>query len=443
MTQSEMERRIADLERRIAGGGLCGQPGLSTLFGTTSVAYRDRFPARITSTFDAADGYSWERLFLTLGSASSVVTALGPQSGDHAFTPDNDETLEVGDRGWLEADPTAAGWIFLKMGSATTGHCSGSCGSLVGLLTTWCLTLEVVCNTGEFAHADFAQDFDGVAIENAQFRNTAGDVWTLQYWDETTSAWVNWTFDYVGGSGVVTYNRATQVLAIGGVALKQLCFGRDAVYAGGPALGLDGDATLRSALSPCDDNDFQLRISCGCCWPDEWIGTQAWYCVDAEAGDCLGDTVCSQFTQPPCAGDVVLCSSHASQAACVTVCTPVSGADCTTLCGRALNGTLYAVVSGQGTVTLTWDGTTYYVGSAALPCGTLYVRVSLPCDATIGNVVVENSNDGSTWSAAAAPSPPVRACGPPFMLGSGTIGEQYRTDIGLTSCGGLLFYITE
>lgn len=121
MTQAEVERRILELERKLAGGGTCGQPGLSTLFGQTSVALRDRFPVVLTSTFDATTGYSWERLFLTTGDGTSTVTtATDPQSGSFAFTPDNNEDLSVGDRGWLEADPNAGGWVFLPVaGSAS------------------------------------------------------------------------------------------------------------------------------------------------------------------------------------------------------------------------------------------------------------------------------------------------------------------------------------
>jgi hypothetical protein len=148
MTQAELERRVLDLERKLAGGGTCGQPGLSTLYGVTSVAYRDRFPVELTSSFDATTGYDWERVFLTVASgASTVTTATGPQSGSYAFTPDNDESLTAGARGWLEADPTAAGWLFLKGApdpdAPTAGVCGGGCGTLVGLAGDECLSFAV------------------------------------------------------------------------------------------------------------------------------------------------------------------------------------------------------------------------------------------------------------------------------------------------------------
>ena len=78
-----------------------------------------------------------------------------------------------------------------------------------------------------------------------------------------------------------------------------------------------------------------------------------------------------------------------------------------TCCGRPLSDTLYAALSGgQGTITLTWDGT-HWVGSAALPCGvTLGVRMATSCG-------VEAEADGGGW----APVPmdgETLVCGPPF-----------------------------
>lgn len=124
MTMDEIIRRLTALERRVPDpiGGIAGSPGMSTAFGAASVNYRDRFPAVLTSSFDTSTGYSWSRLILDRSlSSPSVVEINTPQSGEFAFTPDNDETLTVGDRGWLEADPNAGGWLFLRSGGYEGG----------------------------------------------------------------------------------------------------------------------------------------------------------------------------------------------------------------------------------------------------------------------------------------------------------------------------------
>lgn len=124
MTMDEIIRRLTALERRVPDpiGGIAGSPGMSTAFGAASVNYRDRFPAVLTSSFDTSTGYSWSRLILDRSlSSPSVVETNTPQSGEFAFTPDNDETLTVGDRGWLEADPNAGGWLFLRSGGYEGG----------------------------------------------------------------------------------------------------------------------------------------------------------------------------------------------------------------------------------------------------------------------------------------------------------------------------------
>ena len=122
MTDSELHYRLAAIESRLLGMGAAGSPGISAAFGASAVVYRDRFPARLTSTFDAATGYDWERLVLdrsTAPSAPTVATVSGPETGSYAFTPDNNEDLAVGQRGWLEADPNAGGWLFIPVSAAS------------------------------------------------------------------------------------------------------------------------------------------------------------------------------------------------------------------------------------------------------------------------------------------------------------------------------------
>lgn len=64
-------------------------------------------------------------------------------------------------------------------------------------------------------------------------------------------------------------------------------------------------------------------------------------------------------------------------------------------CSRNLSATLYASLSGgEGTATLTWDGSTYWTGSKVLGCGsTLYFRVSV----IISSLYLEWSCDQVNW----------------------------------------------
>jgi hypothetical protein len=86
-----------------------------------------------------------------------------------------------------------------------------------------------------------------------------------------------------------------------------------------------------------------------------------------------------------------------------------------TCCGpRQLNSTLYASLDGGfGTVTLTWDGSTYWAGSKALSCGeTLYLRFDESCQLTY-------SCNGTTFTATTVLGM-TSDCGPPFVYDGGT-----------------------
>lgn len=78
-------------------------------------------------------------------------------------------------------------------------------------------------------------------------------------------------------------------------------------------------------------------------------------------------------------------------------------------CSRALNSVLTATLSGgNGSTTLTWDGSTYWSGSKTLTCGmTTSFRFSTSCG-------LEFNCGGASWvpASAAIGSP---ACGPPFV----------------------------
>ena len=408
------------LERQVASRGAAGAPGLSTAFGAGSVSYRDRFPAILTSTFNSTTGYSWERLVLdTTVTPAAVVEVGSPQTGSYAFTSDNNETLTVGTRGWLEADPNAGGWIFLPEASLPgSGICGGTCGSLVGITTDACLRLELVCHTGEFTDVSESQ-FAAV------FAFGSGGTWTFQTW--TGAAWTNFTFNWIGGTGtpVFTFDAdGNSVLTIGaGNVLKRRCDQEDATFEGGRQNGFTGDAA-DLPTDKCASNTFVLRVSCSCCPADGFTGS-GWYCVAANPDTCAGGPkVCVDYTQTvPCSGVVTICGGpYASQAACLSGCAGVSSGGTVSCCGRPLAATLYASLSGgEGTLTMTWDGT-QWAGSKVLTCGeTLHLRYSTACQ-------LAYSCNGSSYQAASGGSAPV--CGPPFSHGVFTCDM----DNGLVGC---------
>lgn len=340
MTQSELERRLLALERRLPGSGTYGSPGVSTAFGAAGTNYRDRFPAVLTSTFDGLTGYDWERLVLDRSTSSpSVVAVTDPQSGSYAFTPDNDETLPAGVRGWLEADPNAGGWLFVLSGDGGTdtaaGSCPGGCGTFVGLVDDAALSLEVMCNEGEFDHADFAADFDGTPLANAQLRSTASKEWTLQYWnpDKVPSAgWDDWIFNWSGGSGVLKLTPFTTTgptdgwpqVTINAQTIATRCFGSDYTFTGGRMNGFNGAGTPPAAPNACAPNDFTLRVSCTCEWIDGWQG-DGWYCVVNSTETCGVDgPSCVELKESfgdACDTDIKICSGpYPSQTDCAAAC---------------------------------------------------------------------------------------------------------------------------
>jgi hypothetical protein len=70
------------------------------------------FPAELTGAWEASGtgtGYPWKRLYLL---NTSVVDPTLQAVGLYAVTPDNDESLAVGTRGWMEPDAGGAGWYF-------------------------------------------------------------------------------------------------------------------------------------------------------------------------------------------------------------------------------------------------------------------------------------------------------------------------------------------
>ena len=121
---NEMARQLDQLARLSVSAPL----GLSRAGGIPVITAPglQGFPAELTSTFDAATGYDWTRCRIDRSGANPSVET-DPQTGSYAFTPDNNEDLAVGDRGWLSADPNSGGWIFLpEVAASSSGITSGN-----------------------------------------------------------------------------------------------------------------------------------------------------------------------------------------------------------------------------------------------------------------------------------------------------------------------------
>lgn len=189
-------------------------------------------------------------------------------------------------------------------GGTSAGSCGGGCGTFVGVPDDAAFTLEVDCNAGEFDHATFAADFDGVPLSAAQFRSTAAKTWTLQYWDVTTEAWLDWEFNTSGAlNGLVTLTPFTTAgpsdgapqLTIEANTLLTRCVGSDYTFTGGRMNGFNGAGTAPSGANACLPNDFTLRVSCTCLWPDGWTGPGYYPTADE---DCEAECVAALIDDP-------------------------------------------------------------------------------------------------------------------------------------------------
>jgi hypothetical protein len=67
------------------------------------------FVVELTSTFSPTTGYSWKRMELIDG--GDYIDHPSEQTGQYAYTPDEDETLGLGTRGWLFEDPDNGGAV--------------------------------------------------------------------------------------------------------------------------------------------------------------------------------------------------------------------------------------------------------------------------------------------------------------------------------------------
>ncbi len=251
----DLRRRVADLERmRMSGIGISNTNGSSGW-----VAPQVGFPAIITSTFSQDTGYDWERLILNGGVTPPVVEAYeGPLTGQNAVAIDNDETLTVDTRCWLEPDPNGAGFLLVSIEGSGEEPCPTGCGFVAGWTAEDCLSLSVVSGSGACSDVD------------------AGQVIPLS-WD--TSNWQSEDdFLYPGGSGAVVFWLADgrPRLSIDGVELNLVCCAEGSVlFAAGEGLGLCNGTHV-----PCGPNTFTVKIECVECPVEPGIVTTC--CPDYE-----------------------------------------------------------------------------------------------------------------------------------------------------------------
>ncbi len=145
---ARLQSRLTALERRVvsvAGAGVSSKGG-PVQVRTTQLG----FPAELTAAWDATNGYAWKRL--RLEGVATDEPGVQP-AGVQAVTPDGDESLAAGTRGWMEPSPDAQGWYF----TASAGGSATSCrATLAGLLETSRVTFTILAGSGRCANIDAA-----------------------------------------------------------------------------------------------------------------------------------------------------------------------------------------------------------------------------------------------------------------------------------------------
>ena len=347
-------------------------------------------------------------------------------------------TLAVGDFAFACNAAGAGGHLYELLPivpAAGSGPCGGQCGSLVGITTDACLRLELVCHTGEFTDMSESQ-FAAV------YAFGSGGTWTFKTWvDGSPGSWTNFSFNWIGGTGTAAFTfdgDGNGVLTVGGNVMKRRCDEDDATFEGGRQNGFTGDAADLPA-DKCASNTFVLRVSCSCCPIDGWEGP-GWYCLVVSPQVCeTGTKYCVELLdEDKCDSSLVICSGpHATEAACLAACSGAGAGGALSCCSREGNATMTATLSGgEGTMTLTWDGSSYWQGSKALTCGeTLHLRYSTACQ-------LAYSCNGSSYQAASGGSAPV--CGPPLSHGVFTC-DMNNGLVGCVagSCGSITVTVTE
>lgn len=246
-------------------------------------------------------------------------------------------------------------------GSGTASRCGGGCG-LAGAQDDTCFSLAVVCHTGEFSSATFAQTFDGAALECAFFMLESGTgqtaLYRLMYWNEDKeggAGYSPWEFDYIGGSGEVTLTYETTagpshgspILTINDITLLTRCVGSDFTFTGWRRNGFTGGTPPDD---PCASSDFLLKVACVCCPIEMWL-CDGWYAVDDGAGGCVALLIDETNR---CDTDIIILSGpYATEEEATAYCTPPS-----VPCTSTPSAAVIAVTAGSGVCATSLDGLT-------------------------------------------------------------------------------------
>jgi len=249
MTPAE-SRRLAALEAEFAAlrravGNARGL-GVNTTGG--AIHYRTTqlgFAAELTAAWDATDGYAWKRLRLEGVSLNDPGIQL---TGTGAVTPDGNEELVVGDRGWMEPSPDAQGFLFLSGGSAASSTCRSM---LVGRAGDSAFTGEIQAGTGKCANVAastiyFAYD---ATVGTGSYGGWASTAFTTRAGDTTVSIFLD---DRGNPAATITDGTNTRYMTFEGCSGGRMkfttfdCLWCDDVWDG-----------------PCGDNRITLLVSCG------------------------------------------------------------------------------------------------------------------------------------------------------------------------------------
>jgi len=133
------------------------------------------------------------------------------------------------------------------------------------------------------------------------------------------------------------------------------CDGGGLVFSFGSTTLCNGTRTM-----PCGPNVFRVKIECIQCPNPDYSGP-GWYCSSLTGCDGADSPTCTYYAADPGTG-VYLCSGpHATEADCITPCDAIPPCGCAATVDHP-----DLTVSGDGTGTLTWDGTRWG-GAVTLP----------------------------------------------------------------------------
>lgn len=298
-------------------------------------------PVELTSTYDATTGYDWKRLQLDLGTPG-FEDASPAETGDSAFTLDDNQDLPSGTRGILVQ--TGAGWTLIADPEADppAGSVTGP-GWVAGLTEEDCLSATAYAPVGGLG--------------------SCADI-TAQTLHLINDGWGEWTspvdFVYPTGSGPFRFwvEDGRPHASISGVELVLDSAGvsGDAYYVdftGGEGLGMcDG------THAACGSNTFIVRVQCeDCievtCCPGRVMPYVLYFTFSGGTGDC---TCLDDVTIPAVNSGLFLNGVAGSSWATFDYAYPPGAPDdCTAIASCGMDKQHYYTVVCDGT---SWDFST-------------------------------------------------------------------------------------